>query len=108
MCAIGRQFLDPRASEDSLARLRQEMLWRFEASLRAAGKVSPTADGSFDLNNPILTEKVGTEKLCAVHCASLVHGDIKAQNVIREEGRRIVLADFGLGRTAWWHLASKS
>jgi len=36
--------------------------------------------------------------LAAVHGAGLVHGDIKAQNVIREEGGRIVLADFGLGR----------
>lgn len=62
MCAVGRQFLDPRASEDSLG-VRQEMLRRFEVSLRAAGKVSPTPDGSFDLNDPILTEHVGTEKL---------------------------------------------
>ena len=36
--------------------------------------------------------------LAAVHGAGLIHGDIKAQNVIREEGGRIVLADFGLGR----------
>ena len=66
MCAAGRQSLDPRASEDSLAGLRQEMLRRFEVSLRAAGKVSPTAgknDGSLDLNDPILTERVGTEQL---------------------------------------------
>jgi serine/threonine protein kinase len=36
--------------------------------------------------------------LAAVHGAGLIHGDIKAQNVMREEGGRIVLADFGLGR----------
>jgi serine/threonine protein kinase/Flp pilus assembly protein TadD len=36
--------------------------------------------------------------LAAVHGAGLVHGDVKAQNVIRESGGRIVLMDFGAGR----------
>jgi serine/threonine-protein kinase len=36
--------------------------------------------------------------LAAVHAAGLVHGDVKAQNVMREEGGRIVLMDFGAGR----------
>jgi serine/threonine-protein kinase len=36
--------------------------------------------------------------LAAVHAARLVHGDIKAQNVMRENGGRIVLMDFGAGR----------
>ncbi len=36
--------------------------------------------------------------LAAVHAASLVHRDIKAQNVMREAGGRIVLMDFGVGR----------
>lgn len=36
--------------------------------------------------------------LAAVHTAGLVHGDIKAQNVMREDGGRIVLMDFGAGR----------
>jgi len=35
--------------------------------------------------------------LAAVHAAGLVHRDIKAQNVMREEGGRIVLMDFGTG-----------
>jgi TolB-like protein len=35
--------------------------------------------------------------LAAVHGAGLVHRDIKAQNVIREEGGRVVLMDFGTG-----------
>ena len=35
--------------------------------------------------------------LAAVHAAGLVHGDIKAQNVMREAGGRIVLMDFGAG-----------
>jgi serine/threonine-protein kinase len=33
--------------------------------------------------------------LAAVHAAGLVHGDLKAANVMREEGGRILLMDFG-------------
>jgi len=33
--------------------------------------------------------------LAAVHAAGLVHGDVKASNVMRERGGRIVLMDFG-------------
>jgi len=36
--------------------------------------------------------------LAAVHGAGLVHRDVKAQNVMREDGGRIVLMDFGTGR----------
>jgi len=36
--------------------------------------------------------------LAAVHAAGLVHRDVKANNVMREEGGRIVLMDFGTGR----------
>ena len=36
--------------------------------------------------------------LAAVHGAGLVHGDVKAQNVMREEGGRIVLTDFNAGQ----------
>jgi serine/threonine-protein kinase len=36
--------------------------------------------------------------LAAVHRSGLVHGDIKAQNVMREVGGRIVLTDFGAAR----------
>ena len=35
--------------------------------------------------------------LAAVHGAGLLHRDIKAQNVLRENGGRIVLMDFGTG-----------
>jgi eukaryotic-like serine/threonine-protein kinase len=35
--------------------------------------------------------------LAAVHQADLVHRDVKAQNVMREEGGRLVLMDFGAG-----------
>ena len=37
--------------------------------------------------------------LTAIHRAALVHNDIKAQNVMREDGGRIVLMDFGAGRS---------
>jgi len=36
--------------------------------------------------------------LSAVHAAGLVHGDIKTQNVMREDKGRLVLMDFGAGR----------
>jgi serine/threonine-protein kinase len=35
--------------------------------------------------------------LAAVHRAGVIHRDVKAQNVVREEGGRIVLMDFGAG-----------
>ena len=35
--------------------------------------------------------------LAAVHGAGLAHGDVKAANVMREQGGRIVLMDFGSG-----------
>jgi TolB-like protein/Tfp pilus assembly protein PilF len=38
--------------------------------------------------------------LAAVHSAGLIHRDVKAQNVMREDGGRIVLMDLGTGREA--------
>jgi serine/threonine-protein kinase len=35
--------------------------------------------------------------VAAVHRAGLLHGDIKASNVVRQDGGRIVLMDFGAG-----------
>jgi len=39
--------------------------------------------------------------LAAVHQAGILHRDVKTKNVMREEGGRIVLMDFGLGRETW-------
>lgn len=36
--------------------------------------------------------------LAAIHAVGVLHGDLKAHNVIRQEGGRIVLVDFGSGR----------
>src|SRR3954468_5923491 len=38
--------------------------------------------------------------LAAIHAAGLIHRDVKAQNVMREGGGRIVLMDLGTGRDA--------
>jgi tetratricopeptide (TPR) repeat protein len=38
--------------------------------------------------------------LAAVHSAGLVHGDVKTHNVMREDGGRVLLMDFGAGRAA--------
>ena len=38
--------------------------------------------------------------LVAIHAAALVHCDVKAQNVVRESGGRVVLMDLGAGRLA--------
>jgi serine/threonine-protein kinase len=38
------------------------------------------------------------DALTAVHGAGLLHRDVKAQNVMRESGGRLVLMDFGAGR----------
>src|SRR5262249_7154147 len=38
--------------------------------------------------------------LASIHAAGLIHRDVKAQNVMREAGGRIVLMDLGTGREA--------
>jgi len=38
------------------------------------------------------------QALAAVHAAGLIHGDVKARNIMREAGGRTVLMDFGTGK----------
>jgi serine/threonine protein kinase/Tol biopolymer transport system component len=47
------------------------------------------------------TGRVLAEALAAVHDAGLVHGDVKAQNVMCEDDGRIVLMDLGAGTDLW-------
>ncbi len=56
--------------------------------------------GSFGAMEALLVGVDVCRALAAVHHAGLLHRDIKAQNVMRERGGRIVLMDFGLGHEA--------
>lgn len=55
-------------------------------------------DGPFGAREAILLGLDVCRALAAVHAAGLIHKDIKAQNVMREEGGRIVLMDLGSAR----------
>lgn len=46
--------------------------------------------------------------LAAVHAQGLVHRDIKAQNVMREDGGRLVLMDFGAGQEQSAHTETRT
>lgn len=58
-----------------------------EQRLEREGRLSPSEAAAIGLDL--------CRALAAVHGAGLVHGDLKAANVLRERGGRIVLADFG-------------
>jgi eukaryotic-like serine/threonine-protein kinase len=52
-------------------------------------------------SSPAHAARIGIDvcrALGAVHAAGLLHGDIKAQNVMCEDGGRVVLMDFGMAR----------
>jgi serine/threonine-protein kinase len=55
-------------------------------------------DGPFGAREAALIGIDLCSALAAVHAQGLVHRDIKAQNVMREDGGRIVLMDFGAGQ----------
>ncbi|HEU5259410.1 MAG TPA: protein kinase [Vicinamibacterales bacterium] len=57
-----------------------------------------TRQGPFSARETSLIALDVCRALAAVHRAGLLHRDIKAQNVMREDGGRIVLMDFGTGR----------
>jgi serine/threonine protein kinase len=54
------------------------------------------AQGAFGYREAALIGLDVTRALSAVHRAGILHRDIKAENVMREEGGRILLMDFGL------------
>src|SRR5215471_733308 len=56
--------------------------------------------GAFGAMEALLVGVDVCRALAAVHQSGLLHRDIKAQNVMRERGGRIVLMDFGLGHEA--------
>lgn len=53
--------------------------------------------GAFGAQEALLVGLDLCRALSAVHRAGVVHRDVKAQNVMREEGGRVVLMDFGTG-----------
>lgn len=53
------------------------------------------ADGPFGAEEALRIGLDVCRALGVVHAAGLVHGDVKAENVMRERGGRIVLMDFG-------------
>jgi tetratricopeptide (TPR) repeat protein len=56
------------------------------------------AQGPFGAREAALVGRELCRAVAAVHGAGLVHRDIKAQNVMREAGGRLVLMDFGAGQ----------
>lgn len=58
------------------------------------------AQGCFSAHEASLVGRDICRALAAVHRAGVVHGDVKARNVMREEGGRTVLMDFGASRAA--------
>jgi hypothetical protein len=55
-------------------------------------------DGAFGVEETLIIGLDLAGALAAVHSAGLLHRDIKARNVVRDRGGRIVLTDFGAGR----------
>jgi len=53
--------------------------------------------GAFSSEEALRAGNDLAQALAIVHGAGLVHGDVKAENVMRETGGRIVLMDFGAG-----------
>ncbi|MGH9160977.1 MAG: serine/threonine-protein kinase, partial [Vicinamibacteraceae bacterium] len=58
---------------------------------------SVARDGPYSAREATLIGQDLCRALAAVHAAGLVHRDIKAQNVMRQHGGRVVLMDFGAG-----------
>jgi serine/threonine-protein kinase len=61
--------------------------------------------GPFSAQEAALIGRDLCRAIAAVHHAGVLHGDIKAHNVMREESGRTVLMDFGAGRRLIEHSA---
>jgi len=57
------------------------------------------ARGAHSPDEAIVIGRALCGALAAVHAKGLIHGDVKAHNVMREQGGRVVLMDFGAGRS---------
>ncbi|MCA9753277.1 MAG: protein kinase [Gemmatimonadetes bacterium] len=55
-------------------------------------------DGVLSAPDAVVVGTALCRALAAIHGAGLVHGDVKASNVMRDAGGEIVLVDFGSGR----------
>lgn len=56
------------------------------------------ASGPLGFREAALISQDVCRALAAVHQAGVIHRDVKAHNIMRERGGRIVLMDFGIGR----------
>jgi serine/threonine-protein kinase len=54
-------------------------------------------DGPFSVEDTLLAGIDLAGALTAVHAAGMLHRDVKARNVVRQRGGRLVLMDFGAG-----------
>jgi len=59
-----------------------------------------SANGPFSAREAAMIGVDLCRALASIHTAGLIHRDVKAQNVMREDGGRIVLMDLGTGREA--------
>jgi eukaryotic-like serine/threonine-protein kinase len=55
------------------------------------------SEGAFSIEESLRIARDLASALAAIHAQGLVHGDVKPDNVMREQGARIVLMDFGAG-----------
>jgi serine/threonine protein kinase len=62
-----------------------------------AGELLRT-QGTFSAHETALIGRDLCRAVAAVHQAGILHGDIKAHNVMRQDGGRTVPMDFGAGR----------
>lgn len=58
------------------------------------------AEGALSEAEAVRVARDLAQALSVVHGAGLVHGDVKAENLMRESGGRVVLMDFGAGGEA--------